>query len=150
LAARARPAGAPGRPEPPPASAPAQARDPLVAQVQKILREISESEEDPLPAGARPFLRAAVVTLDGPRRIVLQVPPGLAQETLGSKAARAGVAAALARRLGHDVALEVRPLPNGPARITPESLKNDRLARLGREEPALERAVQAWDLELLD
>jgi hypothetical protein len=35
-------------------------------------------------------------------------------------------------------------------RITAESAKKDRLARLMEGEPVLSAAVQAWDLELVD
>jgi hypothetical protein len=40
--------------------------------------------------------------------------------------------------------------PDPAARITAESARRDRLARLMEQEPLLAQAVQAWDLELLD
>ncbi len=60
---------------------------------------------------------------------------------------------ALAGRMGREVSLEVRA-SNGdearPTRLTSEQVRDDEMKRLAEEEPALERAVEEWDLEMLD
>ncbi|NIP79042.1 MAG: hypothetical protein GWM90_07500, partial [Gemmatimonadetes bacterium] len=37
-----------------------------------------------------------------------------------------------------------------PTRLTPEKLRDEAIQRLSDEEPALDRAVKEWDLEMLD
>jgi len=37
-----------------------------------------------------------------------------------------------------------------PERLTPEKARSDALDRMTREEPVLRRAVEEWDLELLN
>lgn len=110
---------------------------------------------DALPAGLGAFLRAATVAEeDGLLRVAL--PPGPGLERLRSNdAARRDLQRALSRELGHDVSLrlvaaDVEGAGAGRPRLTPERVNAERLARLAREEPALGRVVEAWDLELLD
>ncbi|MFW6202636.1 MAG: hypothetical protein ACOC8B_08655, partial [Gemmatimonadota bacterium] len=89
-------------------------------------------------------------------RLELPAGPGLERLT-ADVTARRELETAFARRLGRSITLEVVPngggeageAPNGP-RLSPEQVKRDRLERLAREEPALRRAVEEWDLELLD
>jgi hypothetical protein len=40
--------------------------------------------------------------------------------------------------------------PAGERRITAESARQERLRRLGAEEPLLSAAIREWDLELMD
>jgi hypothetical protein len=37
-----------------------------------------------------------------------------------------------------------------PKRFTPEQVKSDKLARMAREEPVLGKAVEEWNLELME
>jgi DNA polymerase-3 subunit gamma/tau len=125
-----------------------QARDALDAVL---------SRQRALPQGLGFFLKVAEVTEAGPDGVVLALPPGPGLERLSSDAqARAAVAAALAGELGHDVALEIRAIgaaagsaaSPSAARLTPERVKADQLARLVRDQPVLGQAVRDWDLEL--
>jgi DNA polymerase-3 subunit gamma/tau len=119
------------------------------------LRALAEHRRG-VPQGLGIFLRSASVLAEDGERILVAFPPGPALERLANdEAALRGLEAAMADELGRAVRLEVRPagddrVPQPGERITPGKLKNDRLARLLREQPALERAVEAWDLELLD
>ena len=73
---------------------------------------------------------------------------------------RAALARALGSKLNRAVTLDVRvegaaasaqPAPSSPPRrFTPEQVKTDKLARMAREEPVLGKAVEEWNLELLD
>ncbi|HET9985512.1 MAG TPA: DNA polymerase III subunit gamma/tau [Longimicrobiales bacterium] len=109
-----------------------------------------------IPSGLAIFLKAARITGETESEVMLGVPPGPALERLTSEPATLRVLQdALAGRLGRPIALRVRALGKGagaeaPTRFTPEQVKADRLARLSREEPLLGRAVEAWELELLD
>jgi len=71
----------------------------------------------------------------------------------GRESALRALQAAVSERMGRAVELAVRA-ENGegvrPTRITPEKVKDDEVKRLSEEEPALDRAVQEWDLEMLD
>jgi DNA polymerase-3 subunit gamma/tau len=112
-------------------------------------------DNDGLPPGTGPFLRAAQVYADG-RSVRLTLPAGSpAAERLSHSAAKHAVEQALGRRLGGRVTLElatgaataVDPRQN---RITAASARHDKLRRLMEGEPVLSAAVQAWDLELVD
>jgi DNA polymerase-3 subunit gamma/tau len=114
-------------------------------------------EGEGLPPGMAGLLRAAQVAPADGRVVRMTVPPGHpALERLSGLAARRGLEDALGRRLGGAVTLEL--VAGGAAgavdprrgRITDESARRDRLARLMEGEPVLSAAVQAWDLELVD
>ncbi|MGK7313173.1 MAG: DNA polymerase III subunit gamma/tau [Candidatus Longimicrobiales bacterium M2_2A_002] len=107
-----------------------------------------------LPSGLGLFLRTASVTEPEPGRVVLEMPDGPGLELLESdvRAVRA-LQGALSERLGREIALEVRAANGGEAtatRLTAEKVRDDEVKRLSEEEPALDRAVQEWDLEMLD
>jgi DNA polymerase III subunit gamma/tau len=108
-----------------------------------------------VPAGLGPFLKAARVGEGAGDSLVLELPAGPALERLGAEPLlRQALEAGLARHAGRPIRLEVRRAgaadePAAP-RLTPEALKQEQLARLKREEPVLGRAVEEWDLELLD
>jgi hypothetical protein len=94
--------------------------------------------------------------LSGPATIVLQVAPGSPLlDRLGKRGTRKPLEAALARRLGRPVGLELTPSGGvehsaAGGRITAETARQERLRRLVEEEPLLAAAVQEWDLELID
>ena len=120
--------------------------------VEVHLRAIVESMDG---VGAlRFFLRAAQVAAVEGERVVLELPPGPGLERMTSDSTvRRKLADALAERLGRPVELEVRAAGSGagPApRLTPERVREEQLKRLAREEPVLGKAVQEWELELLD
>ncbi|MEJ2184751.1 MAG: DNA polymerase III subunit gamma/tau [Gemmatimonadota bacterium] len=121
-------------------------------RVEAALRDLMESEG--LPPGLGLFLRVARVVEEGQGRAVIELPPGPALERLaaGSAALRA-LEAGLADRIGEAVQVEVRAPKQGDRpkeRLTPEKVKNDRLARISQEEPTLGRAVEEWDLEIVE
>jgi DNA polymerase III subunit gamma/tau len=143
-------------------TAPTASRTPLTrASVEDALRSLSGRRG--LPAGLGIFLRAAEVAdvENGAARITLPPGPGL-ERIRGEPATRAAVEAALVEVLGQSVVLEIdagaptdsAPAGNRtrvqPARLTPEQVKADQLARLARNEPLLRSAIRAWDLELAD
>ncbi len=106
-----------------------------------------------LPPGLGLFFRAARITGEDETRAVVEVPPGPALEKLTEAPATdlRALESAVAERLGRPVELEVRALgAEEPERITHETVKNDRLARISREEPALGKAVEEWDLEIIE
>ncbi len=108
-----------------------------------------------IPHGLAIFLKAARAEQESDHRVLLQVPagPGLERLSGESPAARA-LQDAFSEMLGHPVELVVQRAgaspSSAPQRLTPEQVRADRLARVAREHPLLARAVQAWDLELLD
>jgi DNA polymerase III subunit gamma/tau len=120
---------------------------------ERALREIAAEGNAGLPSGLGLFLRSARVTEEGGDRVVLEMPPGPGHELMESQpGAHKTLQEVLSQRLGRNVELEVRTPsdPADPPRLTPETLKARQVTRLTREEPALDRAVQEWDLEMLD
>ncbi len=125
--------------------------------VQAALRSLATGKGGELPAGIGPFLRAAQVVHMDDEQIVLELPAGPGFERLSTEPVTLrAVEDALAERVGHSRRLVVRSMGRGQgraepqARLTPERVKQDRLARMARDEPLLGRIVQEWDLELLD
>ncbi len=122
---------------------------------ETALRELVAERR--VPGGLGIFLKAATLAQPAPDRITLAVPDGPGLERLADPAARAALEAALSDRLGRALRVDVRPAGDaeaGPAtpppRLTPERVRGEKLARLTREQPTLERAVEEWDLELLE
>ncbi len=108
-----------------------------------------------LPSGLGMFFRAARINEEGSDLAVVELPPGPALEKLTEGPAKAlrALEDAVAERLGRDVTLQVRPLGRAPTsteRITADQVKNDRLERMASEEPALGKAVEEWDLEIIE
>jgi DNA polymerase III subunit gamma/tau len=130
---------------------PAQAAG--VTSAEEVVREIAASGNAGLPSGLGLFLRGARVTEEPVGRVVVEMPPGPGYELLESDArARDALRSAVVKRLGRDVELTVRG-GGGTAdqvRLTPDTLRARQVDQLTGEEPALDRAVKEWDLEMLD
>lgn len=113
-------------------------------------------EGDGLPPGVSMLARAAQLSADG-RTVKMTFPANHpALERLSELGTRRGLEDAFARRLGGAVTLALAAggaaaaIDPRQGRITAESARKDRLARLMDGEPVLSAAVQAWDLELVD
>lgn len=103
--------------------------------------------------GLKVFLRAARVAAVEEGRVVIELPPGPGLDRLTSeRPLQQRLAARLAESLGRPIVLDVRAAaePTPADRLTPERVRDERLARLAREEPVLGKAVQEWELELRD
>ena len=119
---------------------------------ESALRDIAGGSAG-LPSGLGLFLRTATVR-EADDAVVVEMPvgPGLEMLEDDPRAVRA-LRAALSERMGREIALEVRAADGEeaePTRLTAEKVRNDEVKRLAEEEPALDRAVQEWDLEMLD
>ncbi len=149
----------PARPAP---AAVAEARPPAprkaaaggdVAAARAALRELVDAR-DGIPSGTAIPMRAADVSQVGEDRIVLRV-PAVVLERFGATGAMASLERAFSARLGREVTVELTAEAAGaadsaPERLTPEKARSDTLERMTREEPGLKRAVEEWDLELLN
>ncbi|MHB1168363.1 MAG: DNA polymerase III subunit gamma/tau [Longimicrobiales bacterium] len=108
-----------------------------------------------IPHGLGIFLKVARVEEQGHDRVALSLPPGPGLERLSgdSRDARA-LEQAFGEALGRPIELVVQASTAtegaAPRRLTPEQVRSDRLARITREQPMLARAVEEWDLELID
>jgi DNA polymerase-3 subunit gamma/tau len=112
-------------------------------------------ERQGLPQGLVPFLRAARVAEEQDDSVTIEMPAGPGLERLAADSAdRLALQRALQERLGRPLRLNVRAAgssePGEAERLTAERVRNDQLSRLTRDQPALERAVQELDLELMD
>lgn len=82
------------------------------------------------------------------------VPPGPGLDRMAEPVVKRGLSDALAAAVGREV--EIRVVESdvgrkrGVERISPETVREDRLQNLLDREPLLERAVQELDLELMD
>ena len=151
-------------PREPPAPAPPKAEswaraapasgDP-VAAARAAFAEVTRVGGD-LPPGMATFLRAAAVVSASPGAVRLEVPAGPARELLETDAgARRALEERLSERLGGrtrvSLASGIGDAASSPQeRLTPEALKQRQMQRLVAEEPALAKAVEELDLELLD
>jgi DNA polymerase-3 subunit gamma/tau len=109
-----------------------------------------------LPPGLATLMRAATVVEAGEGAVRLEVPAGPARERLeADPTARRALEARLSDELGAPTRVELASTnletADSPGeRLTPEALKQRQMRRLVAEEPALARAVEELDLELLD
>ena len=107
-----------------------------------------------VPPGMRPFLRAAVVEVDDDGALVVGLPAGPGLERLREQTALKTLQTALETLMGDRPEIVVRATSEGsqekPERITPETVRGDRLKELIQREPLLQHAVEELDLELLD
>ncbi|HEX6587486.1 MAG TPA: DNA polymerase III subunit gamma/tau [Longimicrobiales bacterium] len=124
-----------------------------VAAARAALRELVDAR-DGIPSGTAIPMRAADVAKLDADRIVLRV-PAVVLERFGATGAMASLERAFSARLGREFTVELTAESAGasdapPERLTPEKARSDTLERLAREEPGLKRAVEEWDLELLN
>ncbi|HUG41361.1 MAG TPA: DNA polymerase III subunit gamma/tau [Longimicrobiales bacterium] len=149
------PAAAPATPPgATPAGAPAAApATPAAAEsVEQALRAVVQEGGVGLPAGLGLFLRSARLAGETRDSASLELPPGPGIDMLEDSRTRRALEDALSARVGRPLRLEVRAAgaENAPGRLTPEVVREEQVRKLSREEPALDRAVREWDLELLD
>jgi DNA polymerase III subunit gamma/tau len=147
--APARPSAAPP-PAPPPGPPPDAEAGPGPAAL--ALRDLVAAGSDAVPAGLGFFFRSASVVEEPGGAVAIELPPGPWLERLEREAdARIRLGDALGERLGRPIELVVRPAGHAAPtpRLTPEALREQRVRSLTREEPALDRAVVEWDLEML-
>ena len=104
------------------------------------------------PPGMGPLLRAASVRQSSDDAVHVRVPPGPALDRLREAATLRRLSDALATHLGRPALIVVDLEDNAvePARVTQETVRQDRLCELLQREPVLQRAVEELDLELLD
>jgi hypothetical protein len=141
-----------------PAPASGAAATPLDAtSVRRAWRALLEGDDDHIAGGLRILLRGAPVDLGEAGEVTVGLAPGSpAYERLQATAARRNLEAALARRLRAPVTLRIVAAEpgvgggDGGTRITAETARQERLRHLTEEEPLLARAVQEWDLELVE
>jgi DNA polymerase-3 subunit gamma/tau len=107
-----------------------------------------------IPPGMRPFLRAAVVELGNDGALVVELPDGPGLERLREQTALRTLQNALETLMGARPEIVVRATggtsAEKPERITPQTVRSDRLRELIQREPLLQHAVEELDLELLD
>lgn len=115
-----------------------------------------------LPAALRMLLRpvSRVSPGEGATVVAPVAPATLTMDPVTNPANRRALEEALGRQLGRRVTVKYVAAEGlgpavagggaGPARITNESARRDRLQRMMEGEPVLAAAVQAWDLELVD
>lgn len=134
-----------------------QPADPLVDEGMVAWQAILQ-QRDRIPAGMGIFLRAARIVAATDQQVVLEIPPGPGFEELAvAGGPRRSLETALSDQLERPVRLEIRVAGGATStsggelpRLTPEAVKNDRLTRMRRDQPVLDRAVEEWNLELLD
>ncbi|HSM37325.1 MAG TPA: DNA polymerase III subunit gamma/tau [Longimicrobiales bacterium] len=128
--------------------------DPLGA-ARAALAEITRVGGD-LPPGLAALMRAASVVAVEEDAVRLEVPAGPARERLeADPVARRTMEAKLTEALGSPTRVRLASETGGVGvspgeRLTAEALKERQIQRLVAEEPALARAVEELDLELLD
>jgi DNA polymerase-3 subunit gamma/tau len=141
---------------PAPATAPVTAaRPPAGRTADEALRRMIQKREA-VPSGLLFFLPAGQARMEGDT-VVLELPagPGL-ERLLAEPHAQKALEAGFGAELGIEVSLSVRARgresdrSSPPRRLTPERVRTDQLARLAQADPLLGRAVERWDLELLD
>lgn len=109
-----------------------------------------------VPAGMSGFLRSAEPSLRGDD-VVLALPGPAAERLQGDSEERRSLTEAIGVALGRPVGLVLEtdgPRRDGPGesagRVTQDTVRATRLRELVNQEPALGRAVEELDLELLD
>jgi DNA polymerase III subunit gamma/tau len=157
------PSSAPPAGQPPPdapagANAATPTRDGGLAGAAQTALDTLIRERRGVPNGTAIFLKAARLHAPAEDRLVLELPAGGAGfDRLDDATNRSVLERALGAELGRPVHLEVRVHASGgagaearPERLTPERVRSSLLTRLSREEPLLGRAIEEWDLELID
>ena len=108
-----------------------------------------------VPSGMRPFLKAATVShSEADAAVVIELPVGPGLERLEDPSARKTLQKALGGLMNTEPEIVVRAAGHGGPpqreRISTEAVRHDRMKRLIKREPRLQRAVDELDLELLD
>ena len=111
-----------------------------------------------LPQGLNIILKVAKISESEPGVVELELPGGPGLEKLTSESgARVAIMKALSAKLSRQITLEVKAggggsvqNPDAPRRLTPELVKSEKLARMAKDDPVLGKAVEEWNLELLD
>jgi DNA polymerase III subunit gamma/tau len=148
--AGAPPAGDAPRPESGPDVVP-EPQTTSAMTAEQAIRDIVETGAGIVGLGL--FLRTARVTEAGENRVIVEFPAGPAHDLLeANPSVRRTLRDALSQRLNRPVELELVTSPPGESRtrLTPERLREQQVSQLTREEPALDRAVKEWDLEMLE
>ncbi|HUE76695.1 MAG TPA: DNA polymerase III subunit gamma/tau [Longimicrobiales bacterium] len=120
--------------------------------VEQAVRSVVDEGAAGLPPGLGLFLRTARVVEGNGDVTLLELAPGPGIEMLEEPRARKSLQDAISQRVGRELKLEIREAGTDAeaARLTPERVREDQVRKLSREEPALDRAVREWDLEMLD
>ncbi len=146
---RSEPTEAPSRPRPPGARASLE-----LLSLNRLVERWSEII-DSLRAEGRNMLAAVLerggpVAVNGRGEILLELDDAQGNEQAISNGA-GHLLAAIGAIMNGASRVSVRPaVPVAPKRLTEESLKSERLAKLRKRDPALDAAVDALDLELID
>ncbi|MGH7468885.1 MAG: DNA polymerase III subunit gamma/tau [Longimicrobiales bacterium] len=124
----------------------------------QAMQALLQARSPDVPNGLAVFLRAASITEPEPGHVLIELPAGPGLERLRTEpATRHALEAALSQQLGRTIQLDAHA-PGGahstaaePAqRLTVERLKSEQLNRLAAQDPTLKRAVDEWNLELMD
>jgi DNA polymerase III subunit gamma/tau len=139
--------GPPGAADP----APRRAGGGGAGGAERAFRAIVAAGDLGLPSGLGLFLKGAHVVDESEGRVTLEVPAPGSERLDADVRARGLLESALGSKLGRPVRLEVRESgAREEGRLTPERLREKQVSQLTGEEPALDRAVKEWDLEMLD
>ncbi|MBI4546303.1 MAG: DNA polymerase III subunit gamma/tau [Gemmatimonadetes bacterium] len=139
-------------PHPPPRTAPRRATTPEQEAAEAALHAVLEQGQG-LPRGLALLLKAARVVGADARSVTLALPAGPGAERLSDDpAARQALEQGMAQQLGRGIQLEIRQEGGAPqpSPLPPAGVRDQQLTRLTRDEPLLGRAVEEWDLELLE
>ncbi|MGH7460655.1 MAG: DNA polymerase III subunit gamma/tau [Longimicrobiales bacterium] len=129
------------------------------ASAQSALQLVLQSRNSQIPHGLAAFLRAARAHESEPGHIVLEMPAGPGLERLRAEPnSRRILESLLGEQMGRPIQLSPRAsgqtsdaAPAEPApRLTVERVKAEQLNRLASQDPGLKRAVDDWNLELMD
>ena len=109
-----------------------------------------------VPTGMHPFLAHAHPSMDGDT-VHLALPAPAAERLERGRRELRGLETALGEAMGRSVAIRIHtataPEVEGTSavgRVTPDTVRESRLRELIKQEPAIARAVEELDLELLD
>ena len=111
------------------------------------------SECKTVPKGLSAFLRNATVTELDDGRVAIGKLAEPAAERLGEAVVMEAIREGFAPYLGRPVRLVIEsssPVVTAARRVTEDEVRDDTLRALYRQEPRLERAVEALDLELME
>ncbi len=130
-----------------------ESENPKVESVAGAWERILDTGEA-VPPGMRPFLRAAQVSESDDGSVVIKLPAGPGLERLSAPVACRRLSEALGDLLGRSIDIVVEEAGGTPGqvaeRISPGTVRSDRLKALMQREPLLEKAVKELDLELLE